>query len=72
MSVSGEPPFTVEELEYAAALRQSVSPAPDVRRRDRCPHTPACSSIEVCIEAIAWYLRHRAELDTHKRDRVSA
>lgn len=57
--------FSDDELARAAELRTSV---PAVRRGrsnvfDQCPHTPACPNVKVCIEEIAWYLRHRTNLD---------
>ena len=57
------PDFTVEELEAAAELRQRVTPAPGLARRDHCPHTPACRNVGDCIEAIAWYRRHQRAIE---------
>jgi len=58
--------FTAEELATALALRQSVTPDREtvrrLNRRDQCPHQPACASLPICVERIAWYLRHRQEL----------
>lgn len=57
--------FSEHELARAADLRATV---PATRRGfskvfDQCPHTPACPNVRVCIEEIAWYLRHRPELE---------
>ncbi len=56
--------FSLDDLSTAARLRQSH---PKTRRGDsmifdQCPHTPACSTVAVCIEEIAWYLRHKHEI----------
>lgn len=56
-------PFTDEELESAAEVRQRVSPWPGLQRKDRCPHTPMCDDIGSCIEAIAWYRRHQHAIE---------
>ena len=58
-----EPPFTETEIEHALDWRQRVWPDPRSRRHDRCPHTPQCASLGDCVEAIAWYFRHRAVLE---------
>jgi len=55
--------FTGEELARAYELRRFVSPAPTLKRRDHCPHVPPCPNARVCIEEIAWYLRHQAEIE---------
>lgn len=55
--------FTEDELQQAAALRQSVTPHASLRRRDRCPHRVPCENTKACIEEIAWYLRHRREIE---------
>ncbi len=55
--------FTEDELHHAAALRSSVTPAQNIRRRDRCPHRTPCPNTRVCIEEIAWYLRHQREIE---------
>lgn len=59
--------FTPEELERALELRNRFGPDPatirETGRTDHCPHRPACPSVQVCVEEIAWYLRHQAELE---------
>ncbi len=62
-----EAPFSVEELQRAIDLREH-QPAWNVRRRDHCPHPAPCSSSKECIEAIAWYLRHRREIEQQLTD----
>ena len=70
LNPSGEHPFdpteqfSVEELQSALEWRQSIQPS-DLRthRRDLCPHRPPCPTVAVCVEEIAWYLRHRKDLD---------
>lgn len=32
-----------------------------------CPHQPACPTLAVCVEEIAWYLRHRIEIHAQLR-----
>ncbi len=49
-----EPPFTEAELENAREWRTRGS-------HDTCPHTPGCPTVAVCVDEIAWYLRHRVE-----------
>lgn len=67
--LSGEWPYdpaeTFSEAELAEAyrLRKFVTPAPTLRRRDSCPHPQPCPNVRVCIEEIAWYLRHKAEIE---------
>lgn len=62
-----EPAFTEAELEHALDLRQRVTPDPSVAhqlgRADRCPHQPECESLTVCVERIAWYLRHQRAIE---------
>lgn len=55
--------FTADELARARELREMVGPRKVDERIDSCPHTPPCPSVKICIEEIAWYLRHKAELD---------
>lgn len=55
--------FSADELAAARQLRESVGPVKVGDRIDSCPHTPACLNVYVCIEEIAWYLRHKSELD---------
>lgn len=55
--------FSVDELTEAARLRQRVTPLHNLKRRDSCPHTPPCPGARVCIEEIAWYLRHRKDIE---------
>ena len=58
--------FTDAELDDARFWRAQYC-EPDARyttRRDRCPHSPPCPSERVCVEEIAWFLRHRTELMT--------
>lgn len=55
--------FSGDELAEAYRLRRFVTPASTLKRRDSCPHTPACPNARVCIEEIAWYLRHQAEIE---------
>lgn len=43
--------FTVDDIEVAASWRG-----------DTCPHAPPCPTVQVCVEEVAWYLRHRREL----------
>jgi len=54
--------FTEDEYAEALRLRTTVTSASDLRRRDDCPHTPPCPNVRICLEEIAWYLRHRVEL----------
>lgn len=56
--------FSAVELERAADLRGSVPPTRRGLSRvfDQCPHSPACPSVKICIEEIAWYVRHRTNL----------
>ncbi len=71
MSLSDEQPsqwglterFSQEELQDAMDLRDKIQPDPYLRRRDQCPHTELCPNVAMCIEAIAWYLRHRDEIE---------
>ena len=51
--------FSVEEREAAGRLRKDVKPDPD---GSKCPHTPRCPSVNVCLEEIAWYLRYRRDI----------
>jgi hypothetical protein len=57
--------YSLEELERARDLRKSVPPTRRGRTTvfDQCPHTPACPTLAECIENIAWYLRHRKEIE---------
>ncbi len=55
--------FSAEELERARQLRLEVGPQKVGDRLDSCPHTPACPSVSICIEEIAWYLRHKFEIE---------
>ncbi len=55
--------FSAGELERARDWRTEVGPRTVGDRTDSCPHTPACPNARVCIEEIAWYLRHKRELD---------
>lgn len=68
--------FSAEELAAARRLRRSVWPDPETRRKlnrdDQCPHQPMCLSVQVCIEEIAWWLRHRAEFAALEDARESA
>ena len=62
--------FSSDELTAALDLRSSV----EGKRRpggviDQCPHTPACPTVDVCIEEIAWYLRHKTQLDRDDEER---
>ena len=58
--------FSRDELHAAFELRQRIAPDRDTilktKRRDHCPHTPRCPNGRVCVEEIAWYLRHRVRL----------
>lgn len=55
--------FSAEELAEAYRLRRFVTPAPTLKRRDHCPHATPCPNGRVCVEEIAWYLRHQAEIE---------
>ena len=57
-----EPPFEEWELERAVDLRRRGH-ARVGSRGDICPHTPMCPNDEICIENIAWYLRHQQEIE---------
>lgn len=59
-----EPPFSNDEIEFAVHWRQSVKPDPRLKRRDQCPHTPMCVSVQDCIESIAWYKRHQRAIES--------
>ncbi len=63
--------FSAEELRRAQQLRQTVWPDPETRlklnRDDQCPHQPMCPSLQVCVEDIAWYLRHRTALEAARQ-----
>jgi hypothetical protein len=63
-----EPPFTNEEIQAAFELRQRISPDGRLARKDQCPHTPMCADIRDCIEAIAWYWRHRHAIEARLRE----
>ncbi len=53
--------FSREELAQAVYWRGHFCPT--IRgRSDHCPHTPPCPNVPICLEEIAWYLRHRQEL----------
>ena len=69
-----QPPFSDEELEAALSLRQRTRPDRRASRRtDRCPHTPMCDKLDDCVEAIAWYLRHRRVIEARQlRERQTA
>jgi hypothetical protein len=54
--------YSLEELDVALRLRDSVTPDASSKRRDRCPHTPACANVRDCIENIAWFVRYRREI----------
>lgn len=56
--------FTEAELEHATDLRQRCRPTlrKETGQFDRCPHTPACEDVLICIERIAWFVRHWREL----------
>ncbi len=56
-------PFTEDEMAEAHRLRRFVTPAPFLKRRDSCPHAEACPNVRTCVEYIAWYLRHRTEIE---------
>jgi hypothetical protein len=56
--------FSHDELDSALALRQSVFPDPKLKRKDRCPHTAPCQSIDQCVQWIAWYRRHQQIIET--------
>lgn len=55
--------FSAEEIERARELRDLVGPVKTKDRFDSCPHTPPCPTEAICLEEIAWYLRHKTELD---------
>lgn len=55
--------FSADEITEAYRLRRFVTPAPGLKRRDSCPHLTPCPSVRVCVEEIAWYLRHQVEIE---------
>lgn len=55
--------FSGAELAEAARLRKFVTPHPSLRRRDHCPHATPCPNGRVCVEEIAWYLRHQQRIE---------
>ncbi len=63
-----EPPFTAEELERALALREHTRLDWRSTRRDKCPHPTPCESTKVCVQAIAWYLRYRHDIEEQLTD----
>ncbi len=62
-----EPPFSESELSAAAALRARGGDL-RLKRKDQCPHTPPCGSVRECLEAIAWYLRYRPDIEQQLTD----
>lgn len=60
-----EPPFSPAELEHAADLlsRNRMGRRPENGgKMDRCPHTPECPNVIICIEEVAWFIRHHEEI----------
>lgn len=55
--------FSQDELTEAYRLRRFVTPSPSLKRRDSCPHLTPCPNVRVCVEEIAWYLRHQTEIE---------
>lgn len=47
-----EPPFSDVELEHAADLLARSD------KKRRCPHQPECDNAVLCIENVAWFIRH--------------
>lgn len=60
--------FSAAEIDDAKRWRLLATPDRMTRkqlgRTDNCPHQPQCPNVRVCLEEIAWYLRHQKELDT--------
>lgn len=53
--------YSDEDLARAKHFRMMFKPSHG--RPDRCPHAPVCPNMRVCLESIAWYLRHYQEIE---------
>lgn len=54
--------FTIEDIDKAKHFRSYVKPR--IGRPDHCPHDPRCPNVTVCLEEIAWYIRHMREIES--------